>query len=399
MKSILKYSTEIDWDYNLKSDKSLKKKFFNVRTKSNSGFDKQKKSKYQTGSNQFSFDLVDNKYINNRKNHTKSYHIDSRSGSKKLPSTSFIYYGILFTLIFGFLFFLSISISFASPIKEKNYSESNIYDTDHSTKLLENYIFQNDKTNQTDNHRESPLTSKVTFFNYRVKKNESYESIAKKLGISIDTIYLVNDIKKKSVLRAGRILVIPNQDGRVISVKKNDSIFKIASRYGIRWEKIADANNLDSSVIYSGMNLFIPGSAMTTYEKKQFDIINYIWPVRGRINSPFGSRIDPITGVYSFHSGIDIKSKRGTPVKLFADGKVIYTGWQKVYGNFVMIRHDNNLISIYAHLDTISVEKNQTLSQGEYLGKVGSTGRSTGPHLHFELRKNGKLIDPLKYLP
>ena len=168
--------------------------------------------------------------------------------------------------------------------------------------------------------------------------------------------------------------------------------------YGIKWENIADVNNLQSSVINPGMKLFIPGSKMTKYERKKFYEINFIWPIRGKITSYFGPRIDPITGVYSFHSAIDIKNKINSKIKAAKDGKVIFIGWQKIYGNFIMIKHNDGYITLYAHLNKVTVNLNQLVEQGEFIGLLGTTGRTTGPHLHFEVRRYGKPVDPLKYL-
>ena len=85
-------------------------------------------------------------------------------------------------------------------------------------------------------------------------------------------------------------------------------------------------------------------------------------------------------------------------VKASKDGKIIFTGWQSVYGNFIMIKHDNNIITLYAHLESISIKNGQQINQGDVIGKMGSTGRTTGPHLHFEVRIKDKPVNPLSYL-
>lgn len=122
-------------------------------------------------------------------------------------------------------------------------------------------------------------------------------------------------------------------------------------------------------------------------------------PVAGsKLTSKFGTRRDPFLRRYAFHSGIDFKARTGTSVKPAAQGRVIKAGWQGGYGKMVEIDHGNGTSTRYAHLSRILVKRGQNVSIGTVLGKVGSTGRSTGPHLHYEIRKNGKAINPLTYL-
>ncbi|MCK4797742.1 MAG: M23 family metallopeptidase [Spirochaetes bacterium] len=386
MRQGLKYSNEIDWEYNIVKKVSTPrlKKMPNIKLNNNLRID-------------IDYSGVKKEYVGNSINKTKT-RIKQPLRSVGTRSINGIYYGLLFVFIFGFLFFLTVSIGFAAPIEPDEYNEDNIYNKDDSTDLLKEYLLFNDKNNNLVNKHKKYFTKKIVYSKYRAKKNDSLKKIASKSGISFGTILLANNIRSKTILRPGNILIIPNQDGRLITVKKNDSIFKIANRYGIKWEKIVDANNLESSIIIPGMKLFIPGSSMTSYERKMFFGKNYIWPVNGKITSYYGPRIDPFTGAYGFHSGIDIKNKTGSIIKATRDGKVIFIGWQKVYGNFLMIRHDDKTITTYAHLKKINIKKNQHVKQGKCVGWLGSSGRSTGPHLHFEVRKNGKLINPLKIL-
>jgi len=133
--------------------------------------------------------------------------------------------------------------------------------------------------------------------------------------------------------------------------------------------------------------------------KKLPDVGNIIWPVIGPIVSPFGMRIHPIYGKLMFHSGVDIDAETGTPVKAVADGIVIYADWLGSYGIVVFIKHGGNITTVYAHLKYFTVEVNQYVKQGEIIGYVDNTGLSTGPHLHFEIRIDGKAVDPAKWLP
>lgn len=121
-------------------------------------------------------------------------------------------------------------------------------------------------------------------------------------------------------------------------------------------------------------------------------------PASGRISSRFGYRVDPITKRRgSFHKGIDIAAKTGTPVYAAEKGIVEKTGYFNGYGNLIVIKHGNDLATYYAHLSEILVKRGQSINKGTFIGRVGSTGRSTGPHLHFEVRKGGKAMNPEEF--
>ena len=122
-------------------------------------------------------------------------------------------------------------------------------------------------------------------------------------------------------------------------------------------------------------------------------------PVVGaKISSPFGFRRDPFIGRRSHHAGIDFKAKTGTPVKVTASGIVTKAGWSGGYGRLVEVRHRNGVTTRYAHLRTITAKVGQKVARGTMIGKVGSSGRSTGPHLHYEIRKSGRPVNPRAYV-
>ncbi len=122
------------------------------------------------------------------------------------------------------------------------------------------------------------------------------------------------------------------------------------------------------------------------------------WPVNGRLSSPFGNRVHPITGAVKLHTGIDLAAPTGTNVRAAGSGTVILAQWFGGYGNAVIIDHGGGLTTFYAHMNGINVTRGQTVSTGDVVGWVGSTGFSTGPHLHFETRENGNPVNPAKYL-
>ena len=123
------------------------------------------------------------------------------------------------------------------------------------------------------------------------------------------------------------------------------------------------------------------------------------WPIKGRISSSFGSRLDPFKGKGAFHSGIDLSARKGTAVVASADGRVIDAGWAGQYGRRVIINHGRNrLTTLYAHLTDYYVHPGEVVRRGQVIGRAGSTGRATSTHLHYEVRYRGVPVNPYKYL-
>ena len=124
-----------------------------------------------------------------------------------------------------------------------------------------------------------------------------------------------------------------------------------------------------------------------------------VWPVQGALTGPFGNRIDPFEGEGAFHAGVDISAPYGTPVTATADGVISMAGYMSGYGRLVVIRHGKSgLVTYYAHLSEIYVRPNQVIRQGEALGRVGRSGRTTSAHLHYEVRRNSTPINPYRFL-
>ena len=129
-------------------------------------------------------------------------------------------------------------------------------------------------------------------------------------------------------------------------------------------------------------------------------VSNFTLPVTGAISSGFGWRVHPITGQRKLHKGVDFAAPTGTPIFAAADGVVTYSGWtDDGYGNVVELRHGNGELTLYAHTNRVFVSKGQVINKGQAIAEVGSTGRSTGPHLHFEIQPDGRTaVDPMDYL-
>lgn len=123
-----------------------------------------------------------------------------------------------------------------------------------------------------------------------------------------------------------------------------------------------------------------------------------IWPIEGFITSRFGGRADPFTGRSEQHKGLDISARTGTPIYAPGKGTVIFSGVENGYGNSVLLQHGGGITTRYAHMSRRAVSEGQTVQRGDVIGYVGSTGRSSGPHLHYEVRLNGVNVDPLRYI-
>ena len=241
----------------------------------------------------------------------------------------------------------------------------------------------------------------VTFQTYTVKAGDSISTISRKFGLSnISTLIAVNDIANVRTLRSGQKLKIPSTDGLVHKVAAGESLNSLSVKYHVSVEELLDANDLDSDTLSVGMNLFIPGAKLDSASLRKAMGELFVYPITAawRLTSRFGPRQDPFTGVASNHTGIDMACPTGTPIRAAMSGNVVYVGWSNIFGNYVIISHGNGYQSLYGHMSKTLVKKGQSVDHTTKIGLVGSTGYSTGPHLHFTVYKNGKLVDPLSLL-
>jgi murein DD-endopeptidase MepM/ murein hydrolase activator NlpD len=242
------------------------------------------------------------------------------------------------------------------------------------------------------------LTETFSWSSYRVKKGDSVSRIAAAFSISMDAIIASNGISNARRLREGETLRIPNMDGIPYTVKKGDNLSKISASLGVPLEAVLDANDIQSDTITQGTVLFIPGARMRSEDLKMALGELFIYPIRGRLSSPFGWRNDPISGTRRFHAAIDLAAPIGVPVKAAMDGRISATGVNATYGKFIILSHSGGYQTMYAHLSQVSVKQGGYVEQGAKIGEVGNTGYSTGPHLHFSIYKNGKAVNPLDFL-
>ena len=283
---------------------------------------------------------------------------------------------------------------------------------------------------------------------YHAKKGDNLATIAKQNDLDFFTILSVNGLKESNDISIGQKLRIPNQRGVMHKISRGESIEDVALMYDVNIRKIIRVNQvLDPNDIKPGVELFIPDAKITTEYQKSLLVRsgvelersgvdsndrnrrnssgsiasgrstsrknnvkagNEITVASGvaianpcdttKINSSFGYRRDPFTGHRAFHAGTDIKAEYGADVSAAMDGTVTYAGWMGGYGKLIVITDKNGYSTRYGHLSRINVRKGSQVRQGQTIGTVGSTGRSTGTHLHFEVRKDGNPINPQKVL-
>jgi murein DD-endopeptidase MepM/ murein hydrolase activator NlpD len=252
----------------------------------------------------------------------------------------------------------------------------------------------------TANAAELPASIRaISWSTYKVRAGETLGSIAARFGLrNIGSILSANSIANVRRITAGQVLKIPSMDGIMHIVSKGDSLGRISAKYGIPVNAILDANDLSNAILVSGQALFIPGATLASSDLRRALGEFFMYPIQGRLTSVFGYRADPFTGVRTFHTGIDLAAPTGTPIKASLGGKVATTGFSTVYGNYVILSHDDGYQTLYGHMSYIGVTRGQSVSQGTVIGRVGSTGYSTGSHVHLSVYKKGKMIDPLSVL-
>lgn len=247
-------------------------------------------------------------------------------------------------------------------------------------------------------------TKGVRFLIYKVKRGENLWGIAKKHGYSVHTVIGCNPQMKTYNVSINEKLLMPSRGGSLHPVRQTDTWQTIAEKYDID-ETVLKETNIGVKDLSKEFYVFIPG------KKPAVDLLNesmqekyalrdlFRSPLAGRLSSTFGTRRHPVTGKISKHGGIDIAVKTGTLVGAAADGIVTVASTNVGhYGTAVFIDHQNGYITHYGHLSKILVKVGQKVKAGQIIAKSGSTGRSTGPHLHFTVKKNGVSLDPLKFL-
>ena len=233
-------------------------------------------------------------------------------------------------------------------------------------------------------------------------------TLSKKYNTTISELIKVNNIKAPYVLKPGKKIIIPKS--RVYKIKKNDTVYSIAKCYKISIKEIRDKNKkINEKKMIVGDALLLPYYAKINYcnelskNKKKERIKNkknktnkfiFYWPTKGKIISTFGAKKGGRR-----NDGINILAAAGNPVRAALSGKVIYKGNElPAWGNLILLKHRNGWTTAYAHLDKFLVEVGDIMKTGDLIGVVGKTGNIDKIQLHFQVRKNSKPVDPLRYL-
>jgi murein DD-endopeptidase MepM/ murein hydrolase activator NlpD len=249
------------------------------------------------------------------------------------------------------------------------------------------------------------LTDTFSWSEYKVTQGDTVSGIAEKYSLSMGSIIAFNQLNEAWNLRSGKILKIPNMDGVPYTIQKGDTISSIAVKMKVPQNAILDANDLLSENIPAGKVIFIPGGKMDANALsraiKRPVVEKMIYPVNNRrVTSNFGWRedpVNPVSGQMTFHRAVDLAGRMGDPVKAALKGTVLHVDNNRNLGNFIILKH-GEYQTLYAHLSAVLVKAGEEISQGQLIGKVGETGYTTGPHLHFEVFRNGTRINPLEIL-
>jgi murein DD-endopeptidase MepM/ murein hydrolase activator NlpD len=245
---------------------------------------------------------------------------------------------------------------------------------------------------------------------HTLSRNETLSEVATRYDTSLAAIAGANpDLSSLDMLPQGLELLIPPEVGLVVTLEHNQTILDIMDIYGINVVALSKANNITTPAdLQPGQTLFLPGvdprRIMARLEgvREQERIAEamenrYTWPLHGRLTSRFGPRRLGM-GTSNFHAGVDIAAPYGSYVVASRAGTVTFAGWSGAYGYLVKVRHHGGSESWYAHHSSLAVSSNTYVERGDVLGRVGSTGLSTGPHLHFEIRENNRPVNPLVHL-
>ena len=326
--------------------------------------------------------------------------------------------------------------------------------------VKEEKVEEDKKEGEKEKEKEKPAPppppKRAEQITYKVKKKDTIPAIAKRYGIKQDTILMNNKDALNNKMKVGDTITFPSIDGLYYKLEKNDTLAKIAKKYGISVVDIVDYNNINPKRLKAGSTIFLKGVTLQKYKDVEGRLIaaqqakedkkknknkekekekekekpekppkepkgspppppppednddggrsaaysgaGFAYPVRyAGVSSPFGNRYHPVLKRYILHTGVDLVAKY-VPLRAAKAGVVTFAGNMSGYGKIIIIRHDNGYETRYAHLSVISTNVGEHVNQGDLIGKTGNSGRTTGAHLHFEIRQNGVPKNPMKYL-
>ncbi len=236
----------------------------------------------------------------------------------------------------------------------------------------------------------------ISIYSYRCKETDSIFSISSRLNITYDSIITLNGIENPNGLNPGDLILIPNSPGIFIRKNPVGKFEELISLRDVSTGQNLIINKTDNSNNYC----FLPGFYLNNVERSYFFKNLFKNPLDSFIRtSGFGLRNHPINKKRSFHTGIDFRASTGSPVYASRDGIISETGMLGNYGLYIIMKHNGGYETVYSHLNKINVKVNDIINSGQIIAESGNTGISTGPHLHFEIRKNGIPLNPENFFP
>jgi len=233
----------------------------------------------------------------------------------------------------------------------------------------------------------------LTIYQYTPQRNEDFLFLAARCNIPQSALASLNRLDNPASLEPGKPILLPSFPGIYIPDNMESDMEKLlgASRFTERESVPLRIRTAGTTEIFH----FFPGADFTPTERVFFYVPGFRFPLSSyRLTSSYGMRVSPISGNVVMHEGLDLAAPEGTEVYAVADGIVTAKGEDAVFGKYIIISHGGNWTSLYGHLQTVEAVLQTNVRSGTLIGRVGSTGQSTGPHLHFELRQGGIAVDP-----
>jgi len=263
------------------------------------------------------------------------------------------------------------------------------------------FVSQKDYIDLLKKYPYNPGT-RLTF--HRMSRGESYWDISNRYNLSIETIIAANPFIDSLIAREDIELAVPSDDGVLLAFDDYFDVGRMADLLNYHGEitgdympavfKIISTDDIRFVFFKDKRPVIVNNSLEKLYNFKSI----FQTPVKGIYTSLFGDRVDPFFHGMAFHNGIDILSRMGTPVKAAREGMVFFTGWRDGYGKTVMIQHNDGYSTLYGHFSKINVNKGDWVYKDDVIGLIGSTDRSTGPHLHFTIMRHGEIINPILFI-
>jgi len=236
-------------------------------------------------------------------------------------------------------------------------------------------------------------------FSYQLTEGMDLLSLSARVNLPYDCIATLNGFDNPTAVQPGMIVLIPNQPGIFAWEKPASTFQEIVASVSQNTRKEAQSMRLDINGRLQEVR-FYRGEGFSPIERAYFLNVLFRFPLPfGRLTSGYGTRDNPFTGDSEFHKGIDLAAPLGTEVFAARDGTVALIGTDPIMGNMIIVNHEAGYQTIYGHLAEVYVQLNDAVRSGMIIGAVGTTGYSTGPHLHFEIRRRGASRDPAALLP